>query len=114
MAKPIEMPFELWARVGRRNHVLDGGPEVLRRDKVEHGCTTTNLPVPNGIKSLSKFNNLMVIPRSQTLPLNSTTDKKQHFCPYQRVKSKPQHIQHSDRLLKLFLNWKHIFDNSEH
>ena len=24
------MPFELWAMMGRRNHVLDGGPEVLR------------------------------------------------------------------------------------
>ena len=24
------MPFGLWARIGRRNHVLDGGPAVLR------------------------------------------------------------------------------------
>ena len=24
------MPFGLWARMGRRNHVLDGGPTVLR------------------------------------------------------------------------------------
>ena len=24
-AKPIEMPFGLWARMGRRNHVLDEG-----------------------------------------------------------------------------------------
>jgi len=23
-AEPIEMPFGLWARIGRRNHVLDG------------------------------------------------------------------------------------------
>jgi len=29
-AEPIEMPFGLWARMGRRNHMLDGGPEVLR------------------------------------------------------------------------------------
>jgi len=29
-AEPIEMPLGLWARLGRRNHVLDGGPEVLR------------------------------------------------------------------------------------
>ena len=29
-AKPIEMPFWLWARMDRRNHVLDTGPEVLR------------------------------------------------------------------------------------
>jgi len=30
MAEPIEMPFGLWARMGPRNHVLDGGPAVLR------------------------------------------------------------------------------------
>ena len=24
------MPFGLWARMGRRNHVLVGGPEMLR------------------------------------------------------------------------------------
>jgi len=29
-AKPIEMLFGLWAWMGRRNRVLDGGPEVLR------------------------------------------------------------------------------------
>jgi len=29
-AEPIEMLFGLWARMGRRNHVLDGGPQVLR------------------------------------------------------------------------------------
>jgi len=25
-AEPIGMQFGLWARMGRRNHVLDGGP----------------------------------------------------------------------------------------
>ena len=29
-AKPIEMPFGLWARMSPRNRVLDGGPGVLR------------------------------------------------------------------------------------
>jgi len=29
-AAPIEMPFGFWARMGRGNHVLDGGPDVLR------------------------------------------------------------------------------------
>ena len=29
-AKPIEMPFGLWAHMDPRNHVLDGRPEVLR------------------------------------------------------------------------------------
>jgi len=28
--EPIVMPFGLWAQMGRRNHVLDGCPEVLR------------------------------------------------------------------------------------
>jgi len=27
--EPIEMPFGWWARMGRRNRVLDGDPEVL-------------------------------------------------------------------------------------
>jgi len=26
-AKPTEVSFRLWARVGPRNHVLDGGPD---------------------------------------------------------------------------------------
>ena len=30
MPEPIEMLFGLWARMGRRNHVLVGGPQVLR------------------------------------------------------------------------------------
>ena len=30
MAGPIEMPFGLWARMGPRNRVLDGGPAMLR------------------------------------------------------------------------------------
>jgi len=29
-AEPIVMPFGLWARMRHRNHVLDGGPAVLR------------------------------------------------------------------------------------
>jgi len=29
-AEPVEIPFGFWGRMGRRNHVLDGGPEVLR------------------------------------------------------------------------------------
>jgi len=28
--EPIETPFELWARMGPRNHVVDETPEVLR------------------------------------------------------------------------------------
>jgi len=29
-AEPIEMPFGLWVRMGRRNYVLGGGPALLR------------------------------------------------------------------------------------
>jgi len=29
-AEPIEMPFQLWAWMCPRNHVLDGSPQVLR------------------------------------------------------------------------------------
>ena len=29
-AEPIEMPFGLRAQMGCRNHVLDGGPKVLK------------------------------------------------------------------------------------
>ena len=28
MAEPIDMPFGLRTRVGPRNHVLDGGPDL--------------------------------------------------------------------------------------
>ena len=28
--EPIKMPFGLWARMGRRTHVLDGGSLTLR------------------------------------------------------------------------------------
>jgi len=29
-AEPIDLLFGLWTRMGPRNHVLDGGPAVLR------------------------------------------------------------------------------------
>jgi len=28
-AEQLEMPFGLWVWMGQRNHLLDGGPEVL-------------------------------------------------------------------------------------
>jgi len=30
MAELIEMLFQMWARMGRRNHMLDGCTEILR------------------------------------------------------------------------------------
>jgi len=36
LAEPIEMPFEMWTRVGQRNHVLHGGPDSpMRRGNFE-------------------------------------------------------------------------------
>jgi len=29
-AEPIQMPFGLWAQMGRRSYVLDGGAAMLR------------------------------------------------------------------------------------
>ena len=37
-AAPIEMPLGLWVRMGRRNHALDGGPEVLRNVATATTC----------------------------------------------------------------------------
>jgi len=30
-AEPVQMPFAFWTPVGSRNHVLDEGPDLLRR-----------------------------------------------------------------------------------
>ena len=29
-AEPIDLLFGLWTRIGTRNHVLDGGPAVMK------------------------------------------------------------------------------------
>ena len=39
-AEPTEMPFGLLARMGRRNHVFDGGPAVLRDDAMATNFVT--------------------------------------------------------------------------
>ena len=39
-AKLIEMPLGLWARMGPRNHVLDGSPQVLRDVALATNCET--------------------------------------------------------------------------
>jgi len=36
-AEPIGMPSGLWGRMGRRNHVLDGGPWSIGADGRCHG-----------------------------------------------------------------------------
>jgi len=46
-AEPIEMSFWLWARMGRRNHVLDGVPAVLR-----DGAMATNFGTKTAINWL--------------------------------------------------------------
>jgi len=34
-AEQIEMLFELWTRVGPRNHVLDGGSDLIHKGRLE-------------------------------------------------------------------------------
>ena len=79
-------------------------------DKVEHGCTTTNLPLSNGIKIVSVLHRLRgEIGRTNSdvqkrdgqtdKPTNRQTDKKtQRFWPpRRRVKSEPHQTWHGDR-----------------
>jgi len=48
-AEPIEMPFELWTRVGPRNHVFDGGSDppfegaILKREEAAY-CKMQGIP----------------------------------------------------------------------
>ena len=41
-AEPIEMPFEVWTRVGPLNHVLDGGPDPPREGAILKGKGQSN------------------------------------------------------------------------
>ena len=75
-------------------------------DKVEHGCTTTNLPLPNGIKIVSVIQRLHgEIGRTNSDfqkrdgQTDRQTDKKtQRFWPpRRRVKSEPHQTWHGDR-----------------
>ena len=78
-------------------------------EKVEHGCTTTNLPLSNGVKIVSVLQRLFgEIGRTisdvqkcdeQTDKANRQTNKKtQHFwLPRRRVKSQPHQTWRSDR-----------------
>jgi len=49
-AEPIEMPFRTMTRVGRRYHVLDGGPDPPKRTAAILGenvkSTITSMPLP--------------------------------------------------------------------
>ena len=80
-------------------------------DKLEHGCTTANLPLPNGIKIVSVLQRrFMAKSGAQTLTFKSVTDKQtnkqtnrqtkktQRFWPpRRRVKSEPHQTWHGDR-----------------
>jgi len=50
-AKLIQMPFGLWAWMSRRNHVLDGGPAVLR-----DGAKATSFGTQFAITSFVGYN----------------------------------------------------------
>ena len=72
-------------------------------DQVEHGCTTTNLPLPNGIKIFSVLQRLHgEIGRtiSDVQKRGEQTDKqtdKRFWLPRRRVKSEPLQTWHGDR-----------------
>jgi len=73
-------------------------------DKVEHECTTTNLPYPTASKSFLYSNVFMAKSGAQTLTFKSVTDKQtnrqksQRFWPpRRRVKSEPHQTWHGDR-----------------
>jgi len=53
-AELIEMLFGRWARTGRRNHVLDGGPAVLR--DVAIAAMTTNFVTQFAITGFVGYN----------------------------------------------------------
>jgi len=74
--------------------------------KVEHGCTTTNLALPNGIKIISVLQRLHgEIGRTNSDvhkrdgQTNTQTDKKTQrlWPPWWRVKSEPHQTWHGDR-----------------
>jgi len=70
--------------------------------KVEHGCTTTNLSLSNGIKTVSVLQRLhgeIWRTISDVPKRDEQTDKKtQRFWPpRQRVKSEPHQTWHGDR-----------------
>jgi len=57
------------------NSAFCGVASWLQSEKVEHGCTTTNLPLSNNIEIVSEyFNAFMVKSGAQTLTFKSVTD----------------------------------------
>ena len=71
-------------------------------EKVQHGCTTTNIPLPNGIKIVSVVQRLHgEIGRtiSDVQNRDEQTDRKtQRFWPpRRRVKCEPHQTWHDDR-----------------
>ena len=72
-------------------------------DKVEHGCTTTNLPLSKGIKIVSVLQRLhgvigRTIPDVQKPDGQTNRQKTQRFwLPRRRVKSETHQTWHGDR-----------------
>ena len=71
-------------------------------DKVEHGCTTTNLPLSNGIKIVYVLQRLRGKIRRTNYGVqkrDEQTDKqrKMNVFGWRRVKSKPHRTWHGDR-----------------
>jgi len=74
-------------------------------DKVEHGCTTTDVPLSNGIKSFLYSNAFIAKSGAQYLTFKSVTNKQTNrrtktqrfWLPRWRVKSEPHQTWHGDR-----------------
>ena len=76
-----------------------------KSEKVEHGCTTTNLPLSNGIKIVSVFQRphgeirrTISDVQKRNGQTDKQTDKTQRFWPlWRRVKSEPHQTWYGDR-----------------
>jgi len=73
-------------------------------EKAEHGCTTTNLPLPNGIKIVSVLQRLhgeIWRTISDVQKHDKQTDRQPNnqrfWLPRRRVKSEPHQTWHGDR-----------------
>jgi len=72
-------------------------------DKVEHGCTTTNLPLSKASKSFLYSNAFMAKSDAQSLTFKSVTNRQTNkknstfLATRRRVKSQPHQTWHGDR-----------------
>jgi len=90
-----------------RTSAFSGVASWQQSVKVEHGCTTTNLPLSNGVKIVSALQRLDgevgrtisdVQKRDEQTDKQTDKQKTQRFwLPWRRVKSEPHQTWHGDR-----------------